>query len=1147
MNLSFFHDVKQRFSWNTVSQSVMTPYRVMFGCGCFWLCFQNTETASAWVGAPISLPKVTSSHVQSNIDCTPEFNNCSPQALDIPPFYMSPKPQIAKLPAPNSPLPKEKRQKQEKNLPPPKTSPKSTYDETMEPLNFLQAAQFPSLKHQRVLVNFTINGKYTTDSEILVFQDGEIAVPLKTVLAFFNINASISDYSKTFQFIDPVTQKNYEINWENQAIKENGTLTSHALKHPILKARKGFLVENDLYVEAALVEKWLNLKTVYDKNSESVTLTTERPVTGLKIDPDAVKTASTDYNEVVIDKPVVKRAIIEKISFAEQQSTGYFINQTPGTAALASQTSSNYNILTSHTIGIQGSLGENTTYTVRPTFLQLNNRFNAQRVEWNITRTFPNHTLAVGNLDGGLSTLVAPNFSVWGIKYASLNAQEQLIHLQQNGEPSFLNGIAKTPGAEVALLLDGKEIQRVQASELKRYQFLPFELKQNAYNRIKVVEFQPQATPTVLYENLFPTYENLLPKGQSAYSMYMGRVPYQFYPLTTQQNNPILLPQSDKWVIGGRYFYGLTDRLTLGVSTISDRIFGNTRTPNFNTSPFFFLIPRLSGANSYFRDVNYFQGQSLGISLRYQLSQHFYLLSDIGGSFYQLRPGSPLPINQNEFGKAAQVELGYKDEKFSANVSAFHYDPSYYTTSSYYSNSLYDRQGLRTQMSGVLEKFFKIHYTLGWTHYRSNFSDIAAGGMVHANNYVGSLGKSFLKGRSNLQLNFNYFKGESDRNNEFQINTANARYTTQLWRKIRLELNLSHFYSNNVFIPTLDPQARFNNLFTISSQPFKNNSAEVALDIPISERHQLKLKATVSTLVNLISIENTFQFKHFILTPLAQITGPDSLQRRDRFGLKLGYKFDNGRIFSVSYYYNSSRFTPIHATGPVNNLKFHEFYFDFSDVLGFVGDGIKSLGPNNQQQSILTGRIFIDLNHNGKFDGVDVSPGVTSLLLDHSRIIKTDEKGYYVIANLPAGYHTVEMMNEQLPLSIIADSNIYKIKMAPSKTHQLNIPLLTQGVSIAGKIKIQDIQKNDQNAVNILLVLYNEKHEVVAYTSTDPDGNYKFINIDPGHYTLDLEAKLKNSGQYKILKAPDKIDIDPSSDFENPLELIEKNFELLQL
>jgi hypothetical protein len=209
---------------------------------------------------------------------------------------------------------------------------------------------------------------------------------------------------------------------------------------------------------------------------------------------------------------------------------------------------------------------------------------------------------------------------------------------------------------------------------------------------------------------MFPfSPQQTLAKSEASYSSFAGRIAPRFTPIDPNRDLPLWMPQSNKWLMGGRYLYGITDRLTVGVSAISDHIFGKPKTFYPFIDPFSI---DLNGFSSAPRDANYLSGRSAGLSMRYRLSPKWLVSSEVGGSMLQILPGSRLPSDDNLISSAFKTGLLYQAANWRGEVELFRYSPNYYTPSGDFTNTLANRQGLGVGVSGHLPGWLNTNYNL---------------------------------------------------------------------------------------------------------------------------------------------------------------------------------------------------------------------------------------------------------------------------------------------------------------------------------------------------------------------------------------------------------------------------------------------------
>jgi len=397
--------------------------------------------------------------------------------------------------------------------------------------------------------------------------------------------------------------------------------------------------------------------------------------------------------------------------------------------------------------------------------------------------------------------------------------------------------------------------------------------------------------------------------------------------------------------------------------------------------------------------------------------------------------------------------------------------------------------------------------------------------------------------RSNVNLSVNGTRGLNQDREFLQKNIDLALQTKALPWGMTGELRTSHYYTNTIFYPSQTTGA------LTSRSPYANNILYSSLDIPLwhLKNQHIKVGNQMSTFFNDWFIQGGFHYKKIFFEPLLQRSYGARPQTQNRMGLRLGYEFKSEARFSVSYYKSDSAFNLLAANTKQSSNSTHQFYFDFTDIFGMLGRRPHSLGPNAEAQSVLSGAVFVDYYADGK--RVKSEPGVHTikLMLDKQTVVMTDKNGAYLVPGLSEGYHTLEVLPDDLPLTLSVDNPIYKIKLKSGKVHRVNIPLLPEGGVVKGHFSLLDTEGKVLKPKNMILVLTQSNGQIANYTTVNDDGTYKFSNIPTGKYRVDLEEKSKESGRYRLLKSPSELHLDIPKTYEAINEVLHQDFEVLAL
>ncbi len=997
------------------------------------------------------------------------------------------------------------------------------------PSTVVAAAPNPGTEVEPSITTLALSPSISMEIEIIQWDDGKLSLPVKAFSALFGIDVQQFDGDGRLLFVDPQTHKKVEIDWIQQRITVNDQDLPIGAK-PIVRNQKGFLVADDIYIEQSAFNALFGATVGVDTDTTSMTLSTARKLK-LPVTAPAERTTQDFPNVQLVKNPEVSRALVDKALI--QHSSNYGLQESIQPISARIQRTQFNALIDTTTLGVSGHvLGVD--YAIKPSFTRFNNKFNMQNLDWTFKKDIKHSVASVGSMEAGLSPLTSPSLPLWGLKLASKNATTPFLSPPSNYE---FSGSAAT-GHQVSLKLNQRTVQTVTAQD-DHYDLDPVYLQGQSINEVQVVETDDQNQETVLSAKTIGYFPNLLPKGENGYSAFVGRAPLQFYPLLPDQETPMFMPQTEKWLAGGRFFRGLTNRLTVGLATAADHNFGKPETYFNNLDP---LAIDLTGFSSYLRDPNYFSGQNLSASARYQLTDRWMLSSDFGVGRYSMKSGTRLPIDDAGFGKAGRVHLEKQGRLLSWYVDTFHYDSNYYSpTISLYGNGLYDKRGISSGISGAFNQRLPIQYNFNWSRYQTNLQRNIPGGIILANHWHGTINTQ-LTSKNMLSFNYSLIDGDNRIRDLLQRNLSAAYRTQSLPFRLQGEVRASHYYSNTVFLPSKE------NGTNLSQFDYLNNSLDTTVDIPFDkQRNQhLRMGHRWSNFVDFGSLRGYFQYKSVFMEPFIQLSYGDKPQKQDQMGLKLGYQFKSGARISVAYYKLNSSFSG-GGVGGRSQIKTDQFFFDFGDVFGVLANRLKPLGPNGETLGIISGTLFADAQADGQYNPKE--PGVKNvqLMLDRDNVIVTDTKGRYTVTGLTPGYHTLEILPESLPLTLGADNPVYRIKVQEGKTHRLNIALIPEGGSLSGHLELRDAKGAAINPKQIALALLNEKGNAVRYTLVNAQGDYRFSNISAGRYTVELEEKMKKSGRYKTISQPAAIDLPIPADYETLTEIKDLNFKLISL
>lgn len=970
-----------------------------------------------------------------------------------------------------------------------------------------------------------VNNNDLIDIEYLNWKDGSLSYPLRTISKLFLASETVAENG--LLIIEEASSHNrLSIDVDNQVVEISGTQWT-VPGPPIVEKNDGLIIPSDVYVPKALIESFFSSSMTFRAENLITDLVTDKKI---YINSDNIASEDTlNVDEIPDEEKEIplsvteQKNVLERLSFRATSSYNARYSQfrnifgDPVSKKSATNTQNNFQLkFSGHLAGLP--------YSIKPEWYALGKQARLRGLEWNITKPYQNTDLSLGSFNLGLSPLVTPNVSMWGVVFASKNAKD--FKINENLNPKYITTNS------------GKNGPPVFTQQLKNHgdSNLPDRDRRSLAEDINT----PEAKNTTVLPKEERFFTDILHNKSKAYSLWFGKNAPQFAPLTlnsTASNNSLFVPQSNKLLLGGRYHYGLTDKLTFGVSTAADKIYGKPRTMNLLTTYFTNYTPDLTGLNSFRRDNNFFEGSSLGTSLKYQFARHFALRTEASASYYNQKPGFGNVFPTTGTGDAQNAALEYKNNRNNVTLNVFRFSPDYYTPSHVFNASTYDRRGIGLSTSGFLQRF-KTSYLLGYERYQSNIGGRFSGGLVNANHYRLNLNKTFFKDL-NTGGNLDWLDGEND-DRQYKLQTSELFIRKALFKNWMLDSRFRQQVTQNIYVPinVTDSTSR---IYNILNSKQNINTLFSSLYIPLKNENYVRIGQNLSNLITFVSLEGHFKIKNFSIDPLVQRSFA-STQEENRLGARFYYQLKNGARLGFSYFYNQLKFSG-------TSFNSHQVYFDLADVLGFVGRNIVSMGRGSSINSnILAGKLFIDTNRNNSHDPLE--PGIpnVSLLIDNDKKVSTNKNGLFVVPNLKPGEHSLQVQADDLPINLNVTSTRYNVNLLKDITTQtVDIGYIPEGSIIIGKIAIKTIDNKEIPVKQMVVYLLDDKDKLASYTTTDLEGNYRFSDIPPGTFHIDLSEQTKNSGKYKFISALPPITVPLDLKPTEPTTFEQETLKLLKL
>lgn len=990
---------------------------------------------------------------------------------------------------------------------------------------------------ETTLISMNINGKTTVDMEAIQWPDGSFSLPLKFLGELLDVAVHQSHEDHALTFVAPVSSETVRVTPNSQQISLGDSILESAKHEPVFLTQ-GILTDNDIFVNRQLIEKFFDIQTEFNPQKQALHVSVSRPLKVLLrvlAEADDSTKSGTGYEDNIPEVLPEQRA--RKLDNITLNLNSRHTRTLSQAMSLDNGTGSETLVLSGTTLGttIRGQLFGG-RYEFTPRWMFQNGEFGFQDIEGHLNWRTMQHDITTGTVRTGLSKLVAPHIDLLGVQFATKNAATSQV--QASGIRGF-KGKTEQEGLVHLKLNDNK--LATQKPKEGQYQFEEVTLTPEMLNQIRIIQTDDSGKETLLHAEDIPYYTATLRKGERAYSVFAGRVLPQFRIVGLNygpnggqyQETGLLMPQSNKFLAGARYYQGLNDRLTVGFSLAGDRILGPAQTSQLSAFLSQLQAPSLYNIYSYRRDPNLVSGINGGMSFNYLIDQHWSTSLDLGLS--QINPMADIFYNQGKAPDwAGEVSLRHASANHSNSISLFHYGPQYYTPSGNIYSDLYDRQGIAYESSG---QFWHIGYNVRVEHYQMNLGKLLEGGIITGKRFQGSLSRNL--GRFGT-LNF-YTYGMQGKNDSQSINrlTRQLNWSFRLPHNINARLGIMDTTDRQIFNPT-DPTQ----LLSVYEQTDKRTYLISDFNFPVTKHANVHLGSNLSKELALVNCQLDLRLGNFQLSPLFQ-TSIWGTQTMTNMGLGLYYNWANGKRAGMRYVYNAMSFPSFGGMASGNGRVMHQFQFDFNDMLALINHRPVSIGTRGLNTGIIEGRVFLDRNRNGLREAGEPDIPNVSLLFGHKTPVKTDASGKFVITNLSKGSHIIRYDLDVLPLTQSPTTPKLKAKIEPGQRTQVAMGLIMTPGTASGQIHLKDGDGKELKAVDMVVVLKDAKTgEEVQFTYTDKDARFSISDIAPGNYLVCIDEKHIRENRLKVLNDAYHISVPMQDDFYDRADL---DFNVIQL
>lgn len=628
--------------------------------------------------------------------------------------------------------------------------------------------------------------------------------------------------------------------------------------------------------------------------------------------------------------------------------------------------------------------------------------------------------------------------------------------------------------------------------------------KDKKVEKIRVEEVFPDETTKVVLEKNFRQDPDRLLKGEYQHDFVTGYTGLQNR--LWSDNGYIYESNTKKFVAGGKYKVGLSDKLNFENFYLTDKIVSMPGSYNWGQS----LLANRNYLNFFTaKNPNMLEGQTY-------MGVFDYKINDRANSRFMT--GFSNSMSQDEEtvdgrGMALDWEGAYNlsDEK-TLKGNLFYYSPDFYLAGSSGGSSSCksDRLGISARANSNIAK---LALNGRASLYNSNLNDFYKGGTIGFNEYEVGASIPFEKFPS-MRFRYKTRKG-SNKMGEIASDSFDASARKNFRRGASLEggvrsNNYSNYYADDEYSGY---KSKYSNIYTNLSFKLPKKLGSMTLNHEIVETKSDDNKDSY----NVARVGYTFPtFKKVSLNVSSgyHYTG---LNRGFDFGAGIRYRMKSGSCVSLNYRFNRAPGYLVDSMFLPSTMR-HYVTLDFSEVFGFGDNGVHSVGMNNFDKGFVEAVAFLDLNRNGVMDKGEIKIEGVPINFDNVKDFTfTNRKGSTGLKTLQEGIHTVKIQEEELPtfLSPHCKSNSTQMVKVSSHDHtKVYFGLISSIGNISGKVDIKDEYGRKLGFKELIVVVKTEDGEEVGYTTVLEDGTYSMGGLSPGKYTVMVDKDYQK--HYKI-------------------------------
>ena len=973
----------------------------------------------------------------------------------------------------------------------------------------------------------SINDKVYQDVELVVSDGAEILVPFKQLADIFEIKYSANRVDKVITFTT--------YDGKNGIIKENGIFIDDILiksRRPVFIAQ-GIMdnVFNEAFISAQVAETIMGIDLETDYSNITISAQVDRSIAALR----SAKSLADDKAPKAHPDTIIP-AKARKITLNRIGLSNNMINDNM-TTKYRHYSSSNDTVFGNTALRITGDAFSGKYRAEANMFHYEDNAFLFGGLSATYLNKFKDkkgdtYYYELGKVKGRSDVDASIGTNIFGAQVFNYEYDRPL--------PNKINGYVK-PTSVVRVSINGAE-PVILDTYSGYYSLKDMQFPRNVEN-IKIEEVNEDGTIEVIKEEKYSLYGDRPLEKEGRGSVYAGV--WGFQNRLFREGSNIYRGNNKKVTAGAYYQYGLKENVTFESKLTADKIYEKS------SAKIMYSVPTndsllVSGTQ---KNVNYQEGVSSLNSVDYvsKKDPNFRLRGTAGASIakdireedthvgYIVKGSGEYSKNLKQFAKGL-----FQPKRAQARVELYQTSPDFYMASSN-STSKNDRIGGKANGS---VSFNSTNVSGGYNKYYSNINDRYKGGTINFDEYnINASTKvphvadvryslSHRRGSNELGRNKNYFyEGNVSRDigkwARVQGGIRQSVYDTKYDEPNALNKNYESEFRDvyqKLDIPMPKKLGRFHmghSFVNYKSGSYKNNynMFRFGYTFPAWKRLTLGLG---------------WGFRYHG-------------QGGNDFNVSLGYRAKSGQMMTLGYQYsqNGGYFID-NMFMPTTNR--HSVNFIFNDAYQLFHHGFKSIGDINDDKGIFEAVVFIDTNHNGKYDRkIDIPmrdiPVITSWT---NELEYTNRSGRVSSSSLSSGVYKVGLDMNSLPITVAPYTNDVisrTIKIENGLTTKVELPLISTVGSVSGVLKITDDYDRELKITDFIVSIIDMKGNEVNYSTVTSDGAFYISGLAPGKYTLKLDDRYMDAyGLEKVENLSERTIYIPY-DYVNTTDVTEQNLE----